>query len=45
LQPEAYVGGAASHFDAEGNLAKEDTKVFLRKFLEAFADWIARLRR
>ena len=44
-QPEAYVGGAASHFDAEGNLAKEDTKVFLRKFLDAFADWIARLRR
>jgi chromate reductase len=44
-QPEAYVGGAASHFDAEGNLAKEDTKVFLQKFLEAFADWIARLRR
>ena len=44
-QPEAYVGGAAGHFDEHGNLAKEDTKVFLRKFLDAFADWIARLRR
>ncbi|HTK69645.1 MAG TPA: NAD(P)H-dependent oxidoreductase [Candidatus Eisenbacteria bacterium] len=44
-QPEAYVGGAAGHFDEHGNLAKEDTKVFLRKFLDAFESWIARLKR
>ena len=44
-QPEAYVGGAEVHFDEHGNLAKEDTKVFLGKFLDAFASWIARLKR
>jgi chromate reductase len=44
-QPEAYVGGAGSLFDAEGNLVKEDTKVFLHKFLDAFAGWIERQRR
>jgi chromate reductase len=43
-QPEAYIGGAGSLFDTDGNLVKEDTKVFLRKFLEAFAGWIERLR-
>ena len=43
-QPEAYVGGAGSLFDAEGHLVKEETKVFLRKFLEAFAAWIGRQR-
>ncbi len=43
-QPEAYVGGVAKLFDAEGNLVSEDTKAFLRAFLQAFAAWIARNR-
>ena len=41
-QPEAYIGGAADLFDAQGNLAKESTREFLQKFLTAFADWIDR---
>ncbi len=41
-QPEAYVGGAASLFDEQGNLKVEATREFLRKFLEAFAAWIER---
>ncbi|HEY4345623.1 MAG TPA: NADPH-dependent FMN reductase [Parvibaculum sp.] len=39
-QPEAYIGGAASLFDEAGNIAKEDTKKFLTKFMASFADWI-----
>jgi chromate reductase len=41
-QPEAYIGGAGSLFDAEGKLTNEDTRAFLRKFTEAFATWIER---
>jgi chromate reductase, NAD(P)H dehydrogenase (quinone) len=43
-QPEAYIGGAGSLFDADGGLVQEDTKEFLRRFLDAFAAWIERLR-
>jgi chromate reductase, NAD(P)H dehydrogenase (quinone) len=39
-QPEAYIGGAAALFDKEGNLTNEDTRKFLRSFIEAFAAWI-----
>lgn len=41
-QPEAYIGGAADLFDAQGNLAKDSTREFLRKFLTAFEQWIGR---
>lgn len=39
-QPEAYVGGAGSLFDAEGKLANEGTEGFFRTFIGAFAKWI-----
>jgi chromate reductase len=39
-QPEAYIGGAGSLFDAEGRLTNENTREFLRKFAESFATWI-----
>jgi chromate reductase, NAD(P)H dehydrogenase (quinone) len=39
-QPEAYVGGAASMFDADGKLTNDSTRDFLRKFVQAFAAWI-----
>jgi chromate reductase, NAD(P)H dehydrogenase (quinone) len=39
-QPEAYIGGAAALFDKEGNLAHEDTRKFLKSFIEGFAAWI-----
>jgi chromate reductase, NAD(P)H dehydrogenase (quinone) len=41
-QPEAYIGGAADLFDAQGNLVKESTREFLQTFLTAFAAWIER---
>jgi chromate reductase len=39
-QPEMYLGGAANFFDADGNLTNEDTKKFLSKFMEVFAEWV-----
>jgi len=39
-QPEAYIGGAANLFDAEGKLINENTREFLTKFAQAFAKWI-----
>jgi chromate reductase, NAD(P)H dehydrogenase (quinone) len=39
-QPEAYIGGAAALFDKEGNITNEDTRKFLKSFMEAFAAWI-----
>ena len=45
-QPEAYIGGAADLFDAEGKLKNDSTRAFLQKFLDAFAAWIeANLRK
>ncbi len=41
-QPEAYIGGAAKLFDAQGGIAVDDTRSFLQKFLQAFAAWIER---
>lgn len=41
-QPEAYLGGAAGYFDEAGNLAKDDTRAFLDKYVVAFADWLSR---
>ena len=42
-QPEAYVGGAATLFDAEGNLTSDATRDFLRKFAQALAEWIEKV--
>jgi chromate reductase len=39
-QPEAYIGGAAQLFDANGSIAKQDTRDFLQRFVSAFARWI-----
>jgi chromate reductase, NAD(P)H dehydrogenase (quinone) len=41
-QPEAYIGGAADLFDAQGNITKDSTKEFVQKFLAAFAQWVQR---
>lgn len=41
-QPEAYIGGAAKLFDAGGNLADDPTREILRKFVNAFAEWVAK---
>jgi chromate reductase len=39
-QPEAYIGGAADLFDADGILKNESTRDFLTKFAQSFAAWI-----
>jgi len=39
-QPEAYIGGAANLFDAEGKLSNESTREFLRRFMESFSVWL-----
>jgi chromate reductase len=39
-QPEAYIGGVAKLFDADGQLTNADTREFLRKFMESFVAWI-----
>ena len=39
-QPEAYIGGAASLFDAQGAVVKDEVREFLTKFMAAFAAWI-----
>jgi chromate reductase, NAD(P)H dehydrogenase (quinone) len=43
-QPEAYVGGAADLFDANGEITREATREFLRGFMQAFAAWIEKVR-
>jgi chromate reductase len=43
-QPEAYIGNAKALFDDSGALTNDSTREFLRKFLEAFAEWIDRNR-
>ena len=44
-QPEAYVGGAAGLFDADGQLVNEGTAKFFKSFIDAFAAWIERTAR
>jgi chromate reductase len=39
-QPEAYIGGTAQLFDANGKMANEATREFLVKFMNAFAAWV-----
>lgn len=42
-QPEAYIGGAAKLFDADGNLINDATRDFIRTFMQAFAAWVSKL--
>lgn len=39
-QPEAYIGFAGDMFTTSGEIAKEDTRRFLQKFMEAYANWV-----
>ena len=39
-QPEAYIGNVADLLDDDGKLKKDDTKKFLKDFMDAFAAWI-----
>jgi chromate reductase, NAD(P)H dehydrogenase (quinone) len=42
-QPEAYIGGVDKLLADDGSIANAQTREFLRSYLVAFADWIARL--
>jgi len=44
-QPEAYIGQAATLFDAAGKLANEQTREFITKFIDAFATLIDRYKK
>jgi chromate reductase, NAD(P)H dehydrogenase (quinone) len=44
LQPEVLVARAQEKFDAQGRLTDEATRGFVRKLLEALAQWTLRLR-
>ena len=39
-QPEAYIGRADKLFDANGKLLNDDTRKFLKNFMQAYAAWI-----
>lgn len=39
-QPEAYVGNAYSLFDENGNLQSDDTRNFLKNYIDAYAAWV-----
>jgi len=44
LQPEIKIPSAAPLFDASGKLTDETTRQYIKKFLDAFADWIGRFK-
>lgn len=39
-QPEAYIGNVADLVDDDGKLKNDDTRKFLKDFMNAFAAWI-----
>ena len=41
-QPEAYIGGAAKMFDQSGALTDDSVREFLKKYLDAYAQWVER---
>jgi chromate reductase len=41
-QPEAYIGGVDKLFDASGKLNNDATREFLKKFVDAFGQWVER---
>ena len=45
MPKEAYIGGAADLFDEAGKIKKNETAEFMKKYLEAFVEWIAANRK
>ena len=41
--PEAYIGDVSHLFDADANLVKEDTRIFLQKFIQSYAEWVDKI--
>ena len=42
-QPEAYLANVGKLFDEGGALTSDDTRAFLRKYLDAFAAWVEKV--
>lgn len=40
-QPEAYIGGAANLLGPDGKISNDSTRQFLKKFIDAYAAWVA----
>ena len=41
-QPEIYLSNAATLFDVQGNFSDESTREYLKNFLNAFAELVAK---
>lgn len=39
-QPEAYIGDSWHLFDEQNNLKNEETRKFLKSWVDAFAEWV-----
>jgi chromate reductase len=39
-QPEAYIGQAGNLFNEQGDIASEETKKFIKQFIDTYADWV-----
>ena len=44
LQPEIKIPSAAPLFDSSGMLTDENTRQYLKKFLDSFSNWIVRFK-
>lgn len=42
-QPEAYIGNAASWFDANANITNESISKFLKSFIDSYSQWVYEL--
>lgn len=42
-QPETYIGGAGKAFGEDGAVTDERVETMLRRFIEAYAEWVERL--
>lgn len=38
--PEAYIGNASKLFDEAGKISVDSTREFMKKFTDAFAEWV-----
>lgn len=39
-QPEVFIHAAEGFFDAQGDVARADSKAFLKGFMDRFVDWV-----
>ena len=42
-QPEAYISNAADLFGEDGSVKSEATQDFIRTFMSAYGQWVAKI--